>query len=84
MAVQPSWSGTITGAHSYEEHELIPTGSKTVAHCFREMCTTESSCYFHRQLRLTVRNHSDYNDLKKITSLTQELDAQSVVLNEDD
>ena len=34
MAVEPSWSGTTTtGAHSDEEHALIPTGSKTVAHC---------------------------------------------------
>ena len=40
IAVQPSWSGTIkTGAHSDEECELTPTGSKTVDHCFPEMCT---------------------------------------------
>ena len=29
MGVQPSWSGTTTtGAHSDEEHEITPTGSK--------------------------------------------------------
>ena len=76
IAVQPFWSGSITtGAHSDEEHELIPTGSKTVARCSMKICTTESPCYFHQQLRVTVSNHSDYNDFKNKTSHTMEAES---------
>ena len=60
---------TTTGVHSDEENELIPTGSKTVDHCFTEMSTTEPSCYFtFMQLKVTASNNSDYSDLETKTS----------------
>ena len=40
---------------------------------FTEICTTEF-CSFHRQLRVTVSNHSDYNDLDNKTSHTMEVE----------
>ena len=46
IAVQPFWSGMTIGAHWDEEHELTPTGSQAVAHCFTEMCTSEPSLLF--------------------------------------
>ena len=81
---------TTTGAHSDEEHELIPTGSKTVDHCFTEMCTTEPSCYFtFMQLRVTVSNNMTLKTkpltqwrLKStylvVVTVTKKVDAQSV------
>ena len=42
IGVQPFCSGMTIGAHWDEEHELTPT----VAYCFTEMCTSESSLLF--------------------------------------
>ena len=83
MAVQPSWSGTITtGAYSDEEHKLTPTGSKTVANCFTENV-------YHRIL-FPQSTETNYSLLViKVTTMTLKtklltqwiLDAQSVALN---